>query len=229
MQIEVLSLFPDAFTAFLDTSIVARAIARQALSVQLTDYRKASLSKHRQVDDYPYGGFAGMVATPQPIYDSLINSLAQCSAPVIYFTPQGRPLNQKILCHYTRYDKLILLCGHYKEIDQRIRNLAVSDEISIGDYVLSGGELAAQVFIDGVTRLLPNVLSDPASAHSDSFYHGKLGFPCYTRPESFMEGTVPPALTSGNHKAIQAWADEQAEILTRTRRPDLLADKPENK
>ncbi|HNQ43875.1 MAG TPA: tRNA (guanosine(37)-N1)-methyltransferase TrmD [Candidatus Cloacimonadota bacterium] len=225
MQIEVFSLFPDAFKSFLEVSIVARALEKHALQVKLTDYRQSSTSKHKKVDDYPYGGFAGMVATPQPLYDALIQSLKPGSAPVIYFTPQGRQLSQKILCHYAEYDRLILLCGHYKEIDQRIRNLAVSDEISIGDYVLSGGELAAQAFIDGIARLLPNVLSDPASAHSDSFYHPKLGFPCYTRPESFMQGKVPEALTCGSHAKIQAWADEQSEILTRVRRPDLLQTK----
>ena len=221
MQIEVLSLFPDAFTAFLETSIVARALARQALSVQLTDYRKASLSKHRQVDDYPYGGFAGMVIQAQPVYDAMIALLEKGNAPVVYFTPQGRPLNQKILESYTRYERIILLCGHYKELDQRVRDLCVSDEISLGDYVLSGGELAAMSFMDGVSRLLPGVLGDIESANSDSFSSEGLGFPCYTRPDEFMGISVPEVLKQGNHQAIAAWADEQASSFTRSRRPDL--------
>jgi len=222
MKLEVLSLFPEAFQSFLSTSMVARAIERNAISVQLEDIRQYSANKHRQVDDYPYGGFAGMVATPQPLWDAIKARLSTGWAPVIYFSPQGRTLNQKILCDYALEERIILLCGHYKEIDQRIRRLAVSDEISLGDFVLSGGELAAAVFIDGIARLQDGVLSDISSAHSDSFYHGKLGFPCYTRPEVFMQQKVPDVLTSGNHARIADWAQAQSESLTRTRRPDLL-------
>ncbi|MCB5296256.1 MAG: tRNA (guanosine(37)-N1)-methyltransferase TrmD [Candidatus Cloacimonadaceae bacterium] len=222
MKIDVLSLFPEAFTSFLATSMVARAISKSAIEVELDDIRNYSRDKHRQTDDYPYGGFAGMVATPQPLWDAIKARLRQSPAPVIYFTPQGRKLNQKILLDYAREPRVILICGHYKEIDQRIRRLAVSDEISLGDFVLSGGELAAQVFIDGVARLQDGVLSDIDSAKSDSFYHRQLGFPCYTRPESFLEQRVPEVLLSGNHALIQAWADAQAHFLTQTRRPDLL-------
>lgn len=222
MKIEVLSLFPEAFTSFLATSIVARAIERKALAVQLDDIRQYSSNKHRQVDDYPYGGFAGMVATPQPLWDAIKVKLSSSWAPVIYFSPQGRTLNQKILCDYASEERIILLCGHYKEIDQRIRRLAVSDEISLGDFVLSGGELAAAVFIDGIARLQDGVLGDISSAYSDSFYQGKLGFPCYTRPEVFMQQKVPDVLCSGNHAKIEDWAKTQSDQLTRTRRPDLL-------
>jgi tRNA (guanine37-N1)-methyltransferase len=222
MKIDVLSLFPEAFKSFLNTSMVARAINQGALEVELDDIRAYSTDKHRQVDDYPYGGFAGMVATPQPLWDAICARLATGNAPVIYFTPQGRRLDQKILLDYAREERVILICGHYKEIDQRIRRLAVSDEISLGDFVLSGGELAAQVFIDGVARLQDGVLSDISSATSDSFYHDILGFPCYTRPEQFLSESVPEVLRGGNHAKITKWAQAQAMFLTNTRRPDLL-------
>ncbi|MCB5249458.1 MAG: tRNA (guanosine(37)-N1)-methyltransferase TrmD [Candidatus Cloacimonadales bacterium] len=222
MKISVLSLFPEAFTGFLNTSMVARALQKGALDVKLDDIRTYSRDKHHQTDDYPYGGFAGMVATPQPLWDAIKANLKEGPAPVIYFTPQGRRLSQKILLDYATEAHVILICGHYKEIDQRIRRLAVSDEISLGDFVLSGGELAAQVFIDGVARLQTGVLSDITSAHSDSFYHGMLGFPCYTRPEVFMGQTVPEVLRGGNHGKIEEWANAQAKLLTKTRRPDLL-------
>lgn len=222
MKIDVLSLFPEAFTSFLATSMVARALQKGALEVALDDIRAYSKNKHRKVDDYPFGGFAGMVATPQPLWDAIQAKLQDGPAAVIYFTPQGRRLNQKILLDYAAESRIILICGHYKEIDQRIRRLAVSDEISLGDFVLSGGELAAQVFIDGLARLQDGVLSDIASAESDSFYHQMLGFPCYTRPEEFMGQRVPDVLREGNHAKIEQWADAQARFLTKTRRPDLL-------
>ncbi|MCK9558166.1 MAG: tRNA (guanosine(37)-N1)-methyltransferase TrmD [Candidatus Cloacimonetes bacterium] len=222
MKISVLSLFPESFSGFLGTSMVARALQQGAIDVKLDDIRAYSQDKHHQTDDYPYGGFAGMVATPQPLWDAIKAHLKEGPAPVIYFTPQGRRLNQRILLDYATEARIILICGHYKEIDQRIRRLAVSDEISIGDFVLSGGELAAQVFIDGLARLQDGVLNDITSAHSDSFYHGMLGFPCYTRPEVFMGQSVPDILRRGNHSKIEEWAETQAKFLTKTRRPDLL-------
>ena len=189
--------------------------------MEITNFRDFTANKHKNVDDYPYGGFAGMVIQAQPVYDAMIALLEKGNAPVVYFTPQGRPLNQKILESYTRYERIILLCGHYKELDQRVRDLCVSDEISLGDYVLSGGELAAMSFMDGVSRLLPGVLGDIESANSDSFSSEGLGFPCYTRPDEFMGISVPEVLKQGNHQAIAAWADEQASSFTRSRRPDL--------
>ncbi|MDY0337641.1 MAG: tRNA (guanosine(37)-N1)-methyltransferase TrmD [Candidatus Cloacimonadaceae bacterium] len=225
MKIEVLSLFPEFFSSFLSQSIVARAISKQALEVQTFDIRAYANNKHHQVDDYPYGGFAGMVGMIQPLWDALLPRVLEGNAPVIYFSPQGRPLKQKMLCDYAQESRVILICGHYKEIDQRFRRLAVSDEISIGDYVLSGGELAAQVFIDGVARLLPGVLSDINSAQTDSFYSSSLGFPCYTRPSEFLGQQVPDSLLNGNHAKIAEWAQAEARLLTRVRRPDLLSDK----
>lgn len=223
LRIDILSLFPKMFDGFLASSMVARAIEQKALRVKLTDFRRFSAEKHRKVDDYAYGGFAGMVLQPQPVYDALIHLLKKSYAPVVYFTPQGRKLDQQILAYYSTLPRAILLCGHYKELDQRVRDLAVCDEISLGDYVLSGGEIAAMAFVDGVSRLLPGVLGDSSSAESDSFSscENSLGFPCYTRPETWMEQSVPSVLREGNHSRIKAWADKQAETLTKTRRPDL--------
>jgi len=227
VQIDVLSLFPEMFSGFLASSIVARAIEKEAIDVILTDFRSYSTNKHRKVDDYAYGGFAGLVLQAQPIWDALKALTAQGPAPVIYFTPQGRKLTQSILEHYAALPRVILLCGHYKELDQRIRDMAVSDEISLGDYVLSGGELASMVFIDGVARLQAGVLTDAQSASSDSFSDGKdsLGFPCYTRPEEWMGVKVPQVLTSGDHAQIEAWAQAQAQSLTRTRKTNEAASK----
>ena len=222
MKIEVLTLFPEIFAGFRESSMIAKALKADALNLNFSNIRDFSKDKHHKVDDYPYGGFAGMVMQAEPLYEAINSVLSDGPAPVIYFSPQGRVLNQEILEDYSRREKLILLCGHYKEIDQRIRNLAVSDEISIGDYVLSGGEPAAMVFIDGVSRLLPGVLSDINSAETDSFSTGRLGFPCYSRPESFMGETVPEVLRQGNHKKIMDWAETEALRLTRSRRPDLL-------
>jgi len=224
LTFDVLSLFPDTFSGFLDSSIIARAIRSETVQVRLTDFRSFSKDKHHKVDDYPYGGFPGMVIQAQPVYDAISSLLEEGSAPVIYFTPQGRKLNQQVLQHYSKYQRVILLCGHYKEIDQRVRDLCVSDELSLGDYVLSGGELAAMAFIDGVSRLLPGVLGDIESANSDSFSTPLLGFPCYTRPEVFMGLSVPDVLRNGNHKAITQWALDEATALTKARRPDLLSD-----
>lgn len=222
MQIKVLSLFPEVFEGFCSASIIGRARKAGALDLSYTNIRDYSTNKHRKVDDYPYGGFAGMVMQAEALYDAINAALEDGPAPVIYFSPMGRVLNQQILQDYSSSQRLILLCGHYKDIDQRVRDLAVSDEISIGDYVLSGGEAAAMVFIDGLARLLPDVLGDIESAKSDSFSQSHLGFPCYSRPESFMGLKVPQVLLKGNHAHIQAWAKDEAMRLTRTRRPDLL-------
>ena len=224
MTIDVLTLFPDMFSGFSESSMVARAIRKKALKLRMTDIRDFSIGKNRQVDDYPYGGFAGMVMKPEPIYDAVASVLTRGSAPVIYFTPQGRKLDQNIIKTYAGHKRIILLCGHYKEIDQRIRNLVVTDEISIGDYVLSGGELAAMVFIDSVSRLQKGVLSDLESAQSDSFYEDKLGFPCWTRPDVFMGIEVPSVLRNGNHKLINKFNEDSSMQLTKARRPDLIKE-----
>jgi len=221
MRIDILTLFPAMFDGFVTGSMVGKAVKQSTLDLRLVDIRSFAEGKHRQADDYAYGGFAGMVMKPEPLYKAINHCLGARATPVIYFSPQGRPLDQRILEDYGACRHLILICGHYKEIDQRIRNLCVSDEISLGDYVLSGGEIAAMAMIDGIARLLPGVLNDPGSAESDSFRGTGLGYPCWTRPETFLGQSVPPVLTSGNHKLIKEWISERSDALTRSRRPDL--------
>ncbi len=223
MRFEVLTLFPSMFHSLLEASIVAKAIKQDALEVYLTDFRDFTFVKSRQVDDYPYGGEAGMVIKPEPVYRAV--EFVKQQRPVsnlIYFTPQGRPLTQEIVREYAQKDSVMILCGHYKEIDQRIRDLLVTDEISLGDYVLSGGELPAMCFIDACARLQPGVLKDIESANSDSFENGLLGYPHYTRPVEFEGLKVPDVLLSGNHKKIEEWRNEKALEITSARRKDLL-------
>ncbi|MGC9362596.1 MAG: tRNA (guanine(37)-N(1))-methyltransferase, partial [Candidatus Syntrophosphaera sp.] len=168
MRIDILTLFPATYDGFFSQSMVARAISSGTLEVKITDYRDFTSGRHRQVDDYAFGGFPGMVIQAEPVYQAISELTRKSFAPVVYFTPQGRKLEQGMLEYYAGLPRVILLCGHYKELDQRLRDVAVSDEISIGDFVLSGGEIPAMAFIDGVARLLPGVLSDIGSAHSDS-------------------------------------------------------------
>lgn len=221
MQIDVLTLFPNIFTSFLSESIPSIAIELGKLNVNLIDIRDYAYNKHRIVDDYPFGGGAGMVMKPEPIYEAL-QSVYKRDARVIYFTPQGRLLDQKTVREYAQEDRMIFLCGHYKDIDQRIRDQYVTDEISIGDYVLSGGELAALVLIDAVARIQEGVLNDIESANTDSHEQGMLGVPQYTRPAEFQGMGVPEVLTSGNHKKIEEWRKNQAKEMTFLRRPDLM-------
>ncbi|MCD4828681.1 MAG: tRNA (guanosine(37)-N1)-methyltransferase TrmD [Candidatus Cloacimonetes bacterium] len=226
MAIDVLSLFPGMFTSVLGESIVAQAQKAGALQVRLTDIRDFAGGRHRQADDYPFGGGAGMVMKPEPVCDA-IDWLRQDdesakAAPVVYFTPQGRLLTQSIVNEYARLPHVILLCGHYKELDQRVRDHMVDDELSVGDYVLSGGELPAMLFIDAVARLQPGVLSDIESALSDSHQQRALGCPHYTRPAEYRGWQAPEVLLGGNHAAIEAWRRERALELTRRVRPDLL-------
>lgn len=227
MKIDVLSLFPDSFGSILASSMIARALSRKALELNIVDFRAYSGNKHKQVDDYAFGGFAGMVIRAEPVYRAIADLVRDNWAPVVYFTPQGRKLEQPVLEYYAGLPRVILLCGHYKEIDQRVRDLAVCDELSLGDYVLSGGEIPALAFIDGVARLLPGVLGDQDSAATDSFSagHNGLGFPCYTRPENWMGQKVPQVLREGNHARIRTWAENESERLTKVRRPDLKAGK----
>ena len=228
ITVDVLSLFPGMFTSFLDESIVAQAQRANALRVRLTDIRDFAPGRHRQADDYPFGGGAGMVMKPEPVCEA-IDWLRQhdeeaAQAPVVYFTPQGRLLRQSVVSEYAAMPRVILLCGHYKELDQRVRDHYVDDELSLGDYVLSGGELAAMVFIDAVARLQPGVLSDIDSAMSDSHQQPLLGSPHYTRPAEYRGWKVPDVLLSGNHAAIEAWRAERALEITRRVRPDLLGE-----
>jgi len=213
------------FHNFLSESIPFIAQEKNQLEVNLIDFREFSENKHKQVDDYPYGGGAGMVIKPEPLAGAIEYVLdGRENVPIIYFTPQGRLLNQKIVREYLQCPEVMIICGHYKEIDHRIRQKYVTDEISIGDYVLSGGELPAMVFIDAVSRLLDDVINDLESALTDSHENGLLGYPCYTRPYEFQGMTVPEVLYSGHHKNIERWRMEKSLEITQKVRPDLLRD-----
>lgn len=231
MKIDILTIFPELFDSFVRHGIVNRAKSKDLLDIQLHNIRDFTADKHSQVDDYPFGGGAGMVMKPEPLYKAITSVLSGEKVPVVYFTPQGRLLNQDIVNRYKDKERILFLCGHYKEIDHRIREMLVTDEISIGDYVLSGGELPAMVMIDAVTRLIEGVIGDIESAMTDSHQQGNdeqrfgkkglLGAPHYTRPYSFMGRRVPDVLVSGNHAEIEKWRRKQAMEITRERRPDL--------
>lgn len=224
MKIDVLTLFPQMFKNFLKESMVGIAIKQNALSVELTDIRDFAFNKHHKVDDYPYGGGSGMVMKPEPLYEAITKIKGDRDIPVIYFTPQGKLLNQSTVNKFSQIDEMIIVCGHYKEIDQRIRDTLITDELSIGDYVLSGGEIPAMVMIDAVARLQDDVLGDIGSALSDSHQDGLLGCPHYTRPPEFMGHKVPDILLSGNHKNIEKWREKKSLEITKKNRPDLLED-----
>ncbi len=224
MNIEVLTLFPKIFENFLQESMIGIATREKALSVNLTDIRDFTHDKHHTVDDTPYGGGAGMIMKPEPLYEAISSVKKERDIPVIYFTPQGKLLTQKIVNKYSKMENLILLCGHYKEIDQRIRDKFVTEELSIGDYVLSGGEIPAMVMIDAIARLQEGVLGNIDSAMTDSHQNSILGCPHYTRPPEFKGMKVPEVLLSGNHKKIDEWRQQKALEITMKNRPDLLKD-----
>lgn len=222
MKVNILTLFPGMFSNFLDFSIIKNAIEKAELNVNLINIRDYAKGKHNKVDDYPFGGGAGMIMKPEPIYYALKSIKNNEDLPLIYFTPQGNLLNQTAVHKYCSKKELILLCGHYKGIDHRIRQNFVDEEISIGDYVLSGGELPAMVFIDAITRLQFNVLGNIESALNDSHQDGILGCPQYTRPRDFLGLKVPQILLSGNHKKIEEWRQHKSIEITKRNRPDLL-------
>jgi tRNA (guanine37-N1)-methyltransferase len=222
MKITILTLFPGMFENFLQESMIGIAIREKALEIEVVNIRDFAHDKHHTTDDYPYGGGAGMVMKPEPLYEAIMFAKQEREIPVIYFTPQGKLLHQQQIIEFSTLDEIILLCGHYKEIDQRIRDMLVTQELSIGDYVLSGGEIPAMVFIDAVARLQDGVLGDIDSALTDSHQTGILGCPHYTRPPEFLGRKVPDVLISGNHKKIDEWRQEKALEITRKNRPDLL-------
>ncbi|MFA7055999.1 MAG: tRNA (guanosine(37)-N1)-methyltransferase TrmD [Candidatus Cloacimonadales bacterium] len=221
MIIDVVSLFPGMFENVLSTSIIAKALTKKALLINLIDLRDFAFNKNRQVDDYPYGGDSGMIIKPEPLFE-VSDFLNWKDIPVIYFTPQGRVLNQNIIKEYLDKPRIAIICGHYKELDQRVRDNIVTDEISIGDYILSGGELPAMVFIDALARLQDGVINDITSALQDSFEDGLLGVPQYTRPAEYRGFKVPEVLLQGNLKEINKWQENQSYQLTKKMRPDLL-------
>ncbi|CAK0769685.1 tRNA m(1)G37 methyltransferase [Gammaproteobacteria bacterium] len=225
MRLGVVTLFPEMFDA-LHHGIPGRALRAELLNLNLWNPRDYTYDRHRTVDDRPYGGGPGMVMKAQPLKEALSAARMVLGdyAPVVYLSPQGQPLNQAILEELAGQPTLILVAGRYEGVDERFIEAEVDRELSIGDYVLSGGELAAMVVIDGITRLLPGALGHPASADQDSFVDGLLDHPHYTRPEIYAGQPVPEVLLSGNHEAIRRWRLTQALHRTRQRRPDLLAN-----
>lgn len=224
MRLGVISLFPQMFDAITEYGVTGRAVNRGRLSLQYWNPRDFTQDKHRTVDDRPYGGGPGMVMKVQPLKDAITAAKAELGedAKVIYLSPQGRLLDQQGLNQLATRDKMILVAGRYEGIDERLIEQQIDEEWSIGDYVLSGGELAAMVMIDGVARLLPGVLGDDESAQQDSFMQGLLDHPHYTRPETLFDQSVPEVLLGGDHEAIRKWRLKQSLGRTWLRRPELL-------
>lgn len=225
MHFDILTLFPEMFAGPLGTSIIGKAREKGLLSVDLRNIRDYALDKHAIVDDTPYGGGAGMVLKADVLVRAIEAVKGDEPAPVVYLTPQGRLFDQQLAAELAQLPRLILLCGHYEEIDERVRQKWIDREISIGDYVLTGGELPAMVVIDAVARLLPGVLGDSTSAEQDSFQTGLLDHPHYTRPAEFLGMQVPEVLLSGNHELIRRWRLKESLRRTLLRRPDLLQRK----
>ncbi len=223
MKISILTTLPQMFESFLSTSIMARAIKQELMHIEIVDIRNYSLSKHRNTDDYPYGGGAGMLMMPQPAADAIKAAKGgNDSVPVYYMSPKGDRFSQRMAVSMAQEEEIILLCGHYEGLDQRVIDKYVTKEISVGDYILTGGELPAMIVADCVSRLIPGVLGSEESAVDESFSDSLLEYPQYTRPRVFEDMSVPEVLLSGNHAQIQAWKKEQSLLITRKKRPDLL-------
>ncbi len=227
MKFHILTLFPEMIEQGLNNSIIKRAAEAGHVSINAVNIRDYTLDKHNKVDDYPYGGGAGMLMQAQPVYDAykaLVKEAEETGKPtprVVFMTPQGRTFKQEIAKELAKEEELIFLCGHYEGIDERVLEEIVTDEISIGDYVLTGGELPAMVVIDAVARLIPGVLNNDESANDESFTGNLLEYPQYTRPEIWHEKAVPEVLLSGHHANIAKWRKEQAVERTRKKRPDM--------
>ena len=219
MKFDVLTLFPEMFE-LLNQSIIGKAIEKDLIDIKLINIRDFSKDKHKKVDDTPYGGGAGMVMKPDVVYDAY-QSIKDRNAKVIYMSPQGKPLNQKKVEELSKENHLIILCGHYEGIDQRVLDKIVDEEISIGDYVLTGGEIPAMVLIDSVSRYVEGVLKED-SIKEESFSNGLLEYPQYTRPEIFEGMKVPEILLSGHHENIEKWRKEKSLEMTKKKRPDIL-------
>ena len=223
MRIEIFTLFPAMLSGYLQDSILKRAQESGKLAVVLHNIRDYALDKHQVTDDLPYGGGGGMVMKPEPIFAAVEAVLGSpANVPVILLTPQGRPFNQQVAQELAAHERLALICGRYEGVDERVRRRLATDEISIGDFVLTGGELPALAVVDAIARLLPGVLGDPEAAADDSHASGLLEYPHYTRPPVFREWNVPEVLLSGDHARIARWRREQALLRTFERRPDLL-------
>lgn len=224
MNFHVMTLFPEMIMNGLGESIIGRAKEKGLIDIEAVNIRDFAGNKYGHVDDYTYGGGAGMLMQPKPVYDaymSITDKIGHKKSRVLYMTPQGKTFNQSMAEELAKEEDIIILCGHYEGIDERVLELIVTDNISIGDFVLTGGELPAMMVVDAVSRLVPGVLGSDESALYESFYDGLLEYPQYTRPEEFMGMKVPDVLKSGHHKNIAAWRKEQSLLRTKERRPDL--------
>ncbi len=224
MRIDILTLFPDMFKAVTETSVFGRAVQNGILDIRTHDIRDYTLDKHRHTDDYPFGGGAGMVMTPQPLFDAFdaVIGDAEKKPRCIYMSPQGRTLTHDKAAELSAEERIIILCGHYEGVDQRVIDTYIDEEISIGDYVLTGGELPAMVLMDCISRFIPGVLGKSESAQDESFSNGLLEYPQYTRPAEFRGQKVPDVLLSGNHAMIDEWRTEQSIKKTLKVRPELV-------
>ena len=226
MKFHIFTLFPNMFSSPLDEGILARAIKDNLIQIFVHNIRDYTNNPHRTVDDYPFGGGPGMLMKPEPIFEAVENVAIEHSldnrTPKILMTPQGRIFNHEIAQELSRHKELVLICGRYEGVDDRVRQYLATDEISVGDYVLSGGELPAMTIVDAVSRLIPGTVGSKESIENDSFYNGKLQFPQFTRPVTYRGMEVPKVLLSGNHKNIQIWREEQSCLRTRKQRPDLI-------
>lgn len=221
MKIDILTLFPEMFTAITTSSMLGKAQEKGILEIQLTDIRDYSLDKHKKADDYPFGGGAGMVMMAQPVFDAL-KAVGTENKKLIYMSPRGKILNQEKIEELANTEELVILCGHYEGIDERIIENFQMEEISIGDYILTGGELPAMVLVDAVARLVPEVLGNENSIREESIYSGLLECPQYTKPRNYLDLEVPEVLVSGNHKFIELWRFEKSLELTKEKRPELF-------
>lgn len=222
MIYNVLTLYPEMIEAYKDVGIIGRGIKNNKLEINAINIRDYSKDKHRRVDDEIYGGGAGMLMKAEPVYDCVTDIKKQRNVPVIYFSPRGKVFNSALAKEYAKLDEVILLCGHYEGIDQRAIDLCVDEEICIGDYILTGGHIAAMVFMDTVSRYVDGVLGNSESYKNESFENGMLESSQYTRPEEFMGLKVPPVLLSGHHKKIEEYMNEESLKETKKRREDLL-------
>mgnify|MGYP000165737348 CR=1 FL=1 len=224
MNFHVLTLFPEMVLNGLNTSITGKAVKKGLINIEATDIRNYSRDKHNHVDDYPYGGGAGMVMQPMPVYDAYIDAVKNMNGTkrVIYLTPQGKVFNQRMAEEFAKEENLIFLCGHYEGIDERVLDKIVTDNVSIGDYVLTGGELAAMVMIDAISRKVDGVLNNSESSEIETFYDNLLEYPQYTRPYEYDGTVVPDVLMSGHHENIRKWRLQQSLMKTYYKRPDLL-------
>ena len=225
MNFHILTLFPEMVTQGLNTSIIGRAADNGLLTIEAVNIRDYTADKHKKVDDYPYGGGAGMLMQAQPVYDawkSVVDRIESASVRTVYLTPQGSVFTQTLAKELAKEQDLILLCGHYEGIDERVLEEIVTDYVSIGDYVLTGGELPAMVMVDAVSRMVPGVLSNGESGCTESFEDNLLEYPQYSRPEEWRGKRVPAVLLSGNHQKVDEWRREQSILRTKERRPDLF-------